>query len=472
MNLADLRAELTQRANESRPRPSLLPGVQHKVRTTRRNRRLAGSAAVLLALIAVAAGVLPGLTRDSSPEPAQSPTPPADDVAHGVTIPGTYNGARLQKAFIGKPGQRRATFKWAPASNRLTVGLVCSAEKADAATLRVSIEDVPVLDTTCSSTKELSVIGGIREDDGLWTEVSPGREATVVLELVTEDGRAVADSTAVLGVGLYTSPPPKKAQMPTRVPPTSTNDYVVDGFRYLSKVGGRTLVRATIGSPGQNTLAFEFTPSSKHVRVAPFCLGDGTHRVDVRINGVEAPYPHECQLERRELGERAYSAGVPGEGWPGVKVGQSNTVTVRLVDRRGETVTGRARIGVGVYQDGEKQRLVVGDLSIEIDKLVDYGGYNYRLVDVRTAVAVAKKWLTIPTPADTPFVVGYGSAGIGEFGELQLVGLKHHATSGTDVDGFVLTGQWPHPAGVASIRLVQGEPKKGMTYIAIYEPVP
>ncbi|MBM7785633.1 hypothetical protein [Tenggerimyces flavus] len=472
MNLADLRAELAHRAEDPEAGVDLLPGVQRKIRTTRRNRRVAGSAVVVVALVAVAVGVLPDLTRDSSPEPAKSPSPgPTEDyVAEGVRFPLHLEGATLQKAFVGNPGQTQTTFEWTPGADALTVAGVCSADNPDDSVLEITIDGLAVSSTACSG-RELHGSSTYSADSGLWTIARPGRASTVTLRVETLDGKLVGDRAAVMGVGLYTPAPAEQDPMPRRTPPASPDDYVNDGFRYRSQVGGRSLVGARIGAPAQNTLAFEFTPSSKQVRVAPFCHGDGTQSVKVSINGVESEYFHGCHLERREVGGLAVSAGMAGEGWPGVKVGQPNTVTVRLVDGRGKTVAGRARIGVGVYQDGEKRRLVAGDSSVEIETLVDYRGYDYRLVDVRTAVADAQKRLTIPTPADTPFVVGYGSAGIGEFGELQLVGLKHQATSDTDVDGFLLQGQWPHPAGEASLRFVQGEPKTGMTYIAIYEPV-
>lgn len=481
MNLADLRAELADRAAESRPRPSLLPGVQQKVRTTRRNRRIAGSAVVLLALVAVAVGVVPGLTRDGTPDPSKSPSPPPDYVANGVTFPGNFDGALLKKAFVGKPGQTQATFKWTPPSNALTVGDACFAEKADDVVLQVSIDGVPVHSDTCIRSKDLGGIAGhsysgLSPSDGLWTVASPGRPATVTLRLETSEGRAVTDPTAVIGVGLYTSAPRKEQYpnvMPTRVPSPNPDDYVVDGFRYRSRIGGRTLVKAMIGSPGENTLTFEITPSSNHLRVEPFCLGVGSQSVKVSINGAESSAFHECHLEQPERRGYAHSAGTIGEGWPGVKVGQPNTVTVRLVDDRGKNATGRARIGVGVYEDGDKQRVVVGDTVVEIEKLVEYQGYDYRLADLRTAKAVARKWLSIPTPAGTPFVVAHGTVGtgLGLDGETQLAGLKHIPTQNGGVDGFSLQGQWPHPAGEASTRLVQGEPTRGAQYIAVYLPV-
>lgn len=474
MNLADLRAELAHRADDSgaRPQPDLLPGVEHKVRTTQRNRRVAGSAVVLLALVAVAVGVVPGLSRDGSPDPSRSPGPTEDFVAGGVRFPANLNGAALQKAFVTNPGQTQATFVWTPAADGLTTVGVCRAEQGADVKLRVSIEGVTVSDDSCTGGTELGGTSTMDEASGLWTVAGPDRPATVTLRLETPDGKLVGDPTAVLGLGLYTPAPASADPMPHRTPPASPNDYTNDGFRYRTVIGDATLVKAMIGELGQRTVTFGFIPATNRLRITPFCLGGEPLWVKASINGSEQSTMQLCGLENRALGEGGYAAGEPGAGWPGVRVGKPNTITVRLTDKAGKPVSGLARIGVGIYQEGEKEVVTQGAERVEVPKVIEYRGYNYRLTRVRSGDAKTDASLSILTPAGVPFLVYYGVTATGDAkGALQLDGVDDASGISLELGGFGTIGQPARVAGEATLRVADGSPTKGTLVVGVYEPI-
>jgi hypothetical protein len=135
MNLDDLRRELKSRSDGADwADPELLPGIQRKIRTTRR-RRVAVVAATAAAATALAVAA-PGLLQHDGSRPANpidrprpgvivSP-PPGDVTSDGVTYRKTFGGRTLLAAVIGKAGQHSVTLHWQVSSTNVVVYEYCA----------------------------------------------------------------------------------------------------------------------------------------------------------------------------------------------------------------------------------------------------------------------------------------------------------------------------------------------------------
>lgn len=478
MKLTDLRDELSTRADESEQHAygDLLPGVRRKVRRTKRN-RIAGSVAGVATVAIVAAGIVPNLTGSDSPDPARTPTvqPPADHTRNGITFKGLEaNGDILQQARIGDAGQNAVSFRWTPTTRGAALRVVCTATDTINHSASVRFNGVSLL-SECIGGTEPGPPQDLPASDALWTNITPGEPVDVTIELVDTAGRRVTDRSATLGAALYTigSRIEPSGPMPSREPATGPDDYTRDGIRYRAKIGGDTLVKAALGSRGQEVVTFTFTPTSTDLSFSPFCLADTKHWMHIDLNGKQG-FGISCN------GNGSTDAGLdnqtsrPGKGWYELEPGRPNTVTVRLTDKNRRPVTDDdARIGVGVYRRGPQQAVQGDGDVVDLPKVREYNGYLYRLADVRTAPAGRGASVSIPTPAGVPFLVSYGSSNTGSQVRVALSGAGSDAAelSGPDGAGVGLTDQPAGAAGQATLKVAEGNPVKGKLVVAVYTPL-
>jgi hypothetical protein len=134
MNLDDLRRELNARSQDADSSdPDLTPGIERKIRTTKR-RRIAVIAATA-AVAAVLAVATPEVLRHDStqPDPIDRPTPgviisppPGDVTSAGVTYRKTFGGRTLLATVIGEPGQHSVTLRWKVSTTNVVVYPYCA----------------------------------------------------------------------------------------------------------------------------------------------------------------------------------------------------------------------------------------------------------------------------------------------------------------------------------------------------------
>jgi hypothetical protein len=428
---------------------------------------------VLVACAIVAAGIVPGLARDGTPQPARSLVPPPDFTAEGLTFEGDLgDGSILQKAFVSKPGQASGTFEWTPASTSLKIAVGCKSAAHPKTIVSISVGDVPLPTQTCGGDVTPTVSETIEGGSGLWAGVDVGRSTPVRVEVINPATyERLSDPNGVFGVGLYTSPQPEHDPMPTRTIPTVPEDYVRDGFRFRHRIGGDTLLEAKIGKPGENVMTVEFTPTSPEIRISQFCQGSNRYQVRMSLNGLEVSPSHLCGLEHLDN-------GLPKEEADrfdlAVKVGEPSTITLRLIDPTLEPGDGSARIGVGIYQLGPQRMIGPADNQVGVPEVTEHGGILYRLDEVRTADATKSGKVSISTPDGTPFLLGYGST---DTGPGKLVLELGGSGKGPMLIGMNGAGQAIHPdqpraAGTASavIHSESERPTKGLLYIAVYLP--
>jgi len=465
MKLTDLRDELTARANSTDETPDLLPGVRHKIARTKR-RRTAGAAGAIggLAVIAlIASGIVPGL-NSTTPQPADGPR---DFTKDGVVLPGLEGADILKKGWIGDRGQSTLTFSWTPEGKAVRFDTYCTTAESALRTVTVRLNDRVVGTTECSADPEANG-GGLRVpiDNQLWLTAPAGQPAQVTLQFGDATFRPLRDDSVQLGVGIYqTADAPPDGGAPTQAPPTSAADYVKDGIRYRAKIGGDTLVEAKIGNRGEGALAFTFTNPGGRLSLVDFCTATDSgeeprYRLSIKLNGEEATTGG-CTGGTIDAGTGS-SATLPNS-W---QTGQLVDVQVLLEDKNGKRVKNPDEwIGVGIYAKG-KQRAISDSF---LDELREYNGFNYELAEVKQADAKSATALELATPADKPFLVAYGTAGLaGDSPTVTVSGVAHGTTAGGG--GIGVVGQAARPAGTVKVTLSTGRYTSGKLLVALYLP--
>lgn len=471
MKLTDLRQELTARAAESDEHAAdLLLGVRRKVAQTKR-RRAVGALASMSIVAALAVGVLPGLTTTSAPDPAVIPK--SDYVENGVTLPGQLGADLLDKGAIGTVGQNRLEVGWTPTTTQTSLYTVCSSSAVGTHSARIEFNGHHVTDQACDSTENRpdparSTV--LQPDSSVWLDAPIGKPARVTVTLVDEQGRQVSDPTAQLALGFYRYGGRKVTGPPSQTPPTSPSDYVKDGVRYRSKIGGDSLIAAVVGDPGESSVKVRFSATGAAIGLRDFCTttsGGTQYEFAISLNG----------RPRASGGCRSSSTDAGGGGRlviaddsDGIKPGQLVEVTIRLQDKAHRPVSPPGvRLGLGIYQPGSQRRI---DGLTSLDEIREHQGYVYRLSDLRTVDARSNRQLEIPTPAEVPFLLAYGSTDLGsQQVAVTLTDLPAQDASlsgGTGGLGIGIEGKAARSAGTARLSITQGKPTRGKLILAIY----
>lgn len=467
MNLTDLRDELSDRADTVET-PDLLPGVRRRIRTTKR-RRVAGSLTAAAAVVALGIAVAPGLTT-SAPDPADNA--PDDYTRDAVVLKGTVGTDRLDKAWIGGVGESRGSFSWTPTTRDIVVYSYCAAPGTARYAVRIGGREAASGPCNVAySSPEDGV--QIRPDAPVWLDVPLNQATTVNVRLTDNDGKVIESGNAQLGVGLYQAGRRDPIPGATDATPTpAPGDREENGLKFRATIGGDTLLTAAGGKPGVNKLSGSYKSTGRPVQIASFCTAnDGVPKYpyDLRIDVGGVERISGCVALTTDVGT-AGGGVLSGISEPGETV----NVTARLTDKSGREVTvPGARIGFAVYEKGP-QRVYDGTT---VDERTEYAGTTYQLADIQAADAKTTRQVSLRTPADTSFLVVYGSSGLGADVEGTLDGLSgqgmlstNHGDSATRSWGLYTDGNRPGPTRTATLKITKGTPTKGKIILAVYTP--
>jgi hypothetical protein len=468
MNLTDLRDELSHRADTVET-PDLLSGVHRRIRTTKR-RRVAGSLAAVAA-VALGIAVVPSLTT-SAPDPADNA--PDDYTRDSVTVKGMVGTDRLDKAWIGAVGEPRGSFSWTPTTNNVVVYAYCAAPGETRYVVQIGGRGAA--SGPCNVAYNNPEDGvQIRPDAAVWLDVPLNQVTTVNVQLTDNDGKVIDDSSAQLGVGIYRAG--KRDPIPggtDATPAPAPGDREENGLRFRAKVGGDTLLTAAGGKPGVNRLSGSYKSTGRPIEISSFCTAND--------NGADFPYELRVDVDglARVSGCVALSTDVGSSGGGGIsaigKPGETVNVTAQLVDKAGRVVTvPGARIGFAVYEKGA-QRVYT---ETALDERTEYAGATYQLSEVKAVDAATTREVSLRTPADTPFLVTYGSSLLGGTDEIAgtFEGLSNQGTlsagQGDSVShgwGLTTDGNRAGPSKTVTLKITKGTPTSGKLILAIYTP--
>ncbi|GAA3555699.1 hypothetical protein [Kribbella ginsengisoli] len=477
MKLTDLRDELNTRAETTDETPDLLAGVHAKITRTKRRRRTGalGAVAGVALIAALATGLIPGITS-TTPQPAETPTP-RDYSKDGITLPAFEGADRLEKGWIGRPGESKLDFIWTPeAAQDTRFEGICQSSASSTQYVTISVNDYVVGTNTCDTgyNPDMPDAGiGLQADSALWLAAPAGKPARVVVQLTDQKGRVVNNKITQLALGIYRTAAVPTEGAPVQAPPTSDDDYTKDGVRYRAKIGGKTLLGAMVADRGRNQFEFDVTGTGNAVGFNPFCT--------VTNAGQFPEYQLAIKIDDQPANKVSCSGDTidPGRGsyfFDGVALpaGQKVKVTVRLENSLGQSVARpQDWIGMGIYDLGKRR--TVDTTSLE--ELTEHSGHKYRLTQLVSVEAAKADHLQLSTPADTPFLVSYGSTAApsteGNSDVVHLTGLGDEI--GDQAGGYGTVGIAARPAGTAKITLrdFNERPVKrpqGTLFIALYLP--
>ena len=259
--------------------------------------------------------------------------------------------------------------------------------------------------------------------------------------------------------------------LPSRVPPINPHDYVRDVARFRGEVAGDTLREAMISQAGQSSIEITARVGGPVLTLRYFCVASTMPdaNLEITIEGLSRVGGLNChgddaqaQIERLAL-PFPVSAVQPNRGRP-------VQLRAHLVDDRGTPVTDpTARFGVGVYETGAYRS--VG--TIHVPERMEHNGYVYRLAKLEHSPVHGSAGHELATPANTPFLVVYGSSGDSTIG-VDLDGIA--TSSGRDGSmitggGWSVTGVAARPAGHAAV-FAEGPHTNGDYLIGFYLPAP
>jgi hypothetical protein len=462
MNLQDLRDELTARATDPDDHTAdLLPGVRQKIRRTKQ-RRIATAVGTVAAIAALAVAVVPSVIDTSTPDPAENV--PADITKNGVTLDGMMGPDRLETGTIGEPGSSELSIDWMPTTHDVGVYAFCQATLSTR--YQVTINRQVAAYGSCSTSVDTGDEHMLRSDDSVWLNTPSGQPATFSVELVDDTGKPIQDQAAQLALGIYRVDEPARPGPPSRIPPAAPGDYEKDGVRYRAQVGGDTLLAAQVADRGQGQVSLTFKATGGPMVLHTFCTADNFgldsyYGLRITLNGV-VRNTGACWSQTTDAVQ-----GPAGTLADVAKAGEQVVATATLVDQNGRAISmPEARIALGVYQKGAQRQVADG---VALQELAEYGGYTYRLADVRTADAVAGKVLELATPEGKPFLIAYGSSDLGSTNAtVKLSGLSLQTSNNSG--GVDTVGEAARGAGMASVTVSEGKAAKGKLIVALYLP--
>ncbi|HEY3556325.1 MAG TPA: hypothetical protein VGL05_02610 [Kribbella sp.] len=454
MNLQDLRDELSTRAADADQHPAdLFPGVQQKIRRTKRRRTVTVLGAA--AAVALAATIVPGALSSSEPDPARTPS----YTQNGFTLPGDLDGDALLKGWVGEAGANHVEFDWTPTTKHVRFDGRCKSDSE--AMLWVRVNGFTVDSRPCAKDNGPIQNAGVSDESALWADAPIGKTAKVTLDLVSLNGRPAQDTKQQLAVGIYNYQSPRSSAWG----PSRPGDYVRDGLRFRQQAGTADRLAAVIGDRGVNEVTTSFVPTSHSVVVQTlgtpddYVLNPPEYRIQVRfgdgssVNGYSG-YGDESQ----QNSAAALQLTAP--------VGQRVTVTARLVNANGKEVSvPKARIGVAIYDPGPQ----VTQDGIDFDREKESDGTTYRFVRA-VVVPATQGRVQLTTPVGKPFLWSFGSVGIGPDVWTRWDGLTAHQ-DGPMSGGFRWTTEDPQTTpGTVAFYVNAGKPTTGKLAIALYEP--
>ena len=268
--------------------------------------------------------------------------------------------------------------------------------------------------------------------------------------------------------------------LPSRRVAPAKGDYVKEGVRYRAKIADDTLQAAAIGSAGQSSISFRWTPVTTQVDFRIFCTihdPQDIGKVVVRINGKPVGAESCDQFQDTEPGERAV-ARVPAKDL-GLRVGHAVQVTASIIDGNGRLLNRPGQfVGAGIYSRSQDREYGSRD-PVYLPERIEHQGLTYQLEDSGTAAVrldVGQQDLVLPTPGFKPFLLMFGTIGVRQNHSFETAGVPggevfdirptDGRTSSIKFDGVAAQA-----AGEVILRQKASNSAKWDLVIAIYLPV-
>jgi hypothetical protein len=294
------------------------------------------------------------------------------------------------------------------------------------------------------------------------------------------DGVQPAKTATVVPSATVASP---SDGLPSRRVAPAKGDYLKEGVRYRAVVAGDTLQAAGIGSAGQSSISFRWTPATTQVDFRIFCTIDDRQAQDIgkvvlRINGKQFGTESCDEFQDPEPGERAV-ARLPAKDL-GLRVGHAVQVTASIVDGNGRLLNRPGQlVGAGIYSRSQDRECGSRD-PIYLPERIQHHGLTYQLehslITAPVRSDVYQQDLAMPTPGFKPFLLMFGTIGVRQNHSFEIAGVAGgEAFDIRPVDGRTNSIKFDsvaaQAAGEVILRQTAGNPARGDLVLAIYLPV-
>jgi len=309
-------------------------------------------------------------------------------------------------------------------------------------------------------------------DSSFWLDHRTGQPVEVSAEVIDLQTRKAGAQNTRIAIGIYATDPAARdagSGLATRLVQPGPSDYTANGVTYRAKFGGDKLAGASVAAPGETETRVSFTTTGAPLVLHSFCTANGgsdtnPYQVSLQL-GAGTPYLATCDGSSTDATVRS-SLTVPSPA----PAGQRIEVIARIIPARKGVppIPADSRLGVGIYFQGA-QRVVDG---VSLPEQTEVAGYVYRLAEVKTATGPTGR-VSIDTPANQPYVIGYGAStlGTGRFEARLSVGKTETGLSvdpGAQGLGLGLDGHGAGPADRVTMTITKGKPSKGTLILAVY----
>jgi hypothetical protein len=266
--------------------------------------------------------------------------------------------------------------------------------------------------------------------------------------------------------------------LPDDEPETSANDHVQNGIRYRAEVAGDALQAATVGKPGEGSVALRWIPGDRQVDIRVFCTYPGKEmKVVLRVDG-RTISTEDCSSSRvTDPGSIVAGLLAPKTLFP--DPARSANITAQIVDVSG--IPSRSpgqQVGFGIYGRSD-DRPIGSTPDVAFPELIEHQGHLYRidegLMTAGFAPTMTQQSVSRQTPAFKPFVVVFASVGVPAIHTFEVAGVSGGHTytispGDGPLAGFKSIAVKAQASGYVEVRPVGDTPTKGMLAIGLYVP--
>lgn len=273
-------------------------------------------------------------------------------------------------------------------------------------------------------------------------------------------------------------PPNEPDGLPDAQPGISAKDHLQYGIRFRGEASGDTLQAATVGKPGEQSIALRWIPGDRRVDIRVFCTRpDQAAEVVLRVDG-RAVTTESCSRFRvNDPG--SIVAGLLAQKVLFPHPEQAANITAEIVEPSGAPSSSPdQQVGFGIYSRPDN-RQIGSDPEVAFPELIEHQGHMYRidegLMTASFAPTMTQQGVSAQTPAFKPFIVVFASVGVPGISTFEVAGVSGgHTYTITPGDGplagFKSIAVKPQASGYIEVRAVGDTPARGMLAIGLYVP--
>jgi hypothetical protein len=266
--------------------------------------------------------------------------------------------------------------------------------------------------------------------------------------------------------------------LPDAEPAISAKDHLQYGVRFRSESSGDTLQAATVGKPGEQSVALRWTPGDRRVDIRVFCTRpDQPAEVVLKVDG-RAVTTESCS-RFRVSDPGSIVAGLLDQKVLFPHPAQAVNITAEIVEPSGAPSSSPVQqVGFGIYSRADN-RAIGSTPEVAFPELIEHQGHMYRidqgLMTASFSPTMTDQGVSVQTPGFTPCVVVFASVGVPGISTFEVAGVSGGHTytlapGDGPLAGFKSIAIKPQASGYVEVRPVGDSPSRGLLAIGLYVP--